>query len=91
MFLLTTIYEHNKKEVIRYLKFSIISALSATYCYYLINNAATVSKETEKLAYQSIQFIAALTVACLAQLKSLEICGPIIENRVHLIREKLTN
>lgn len=91
MFLLTTIYEHNKKEVIRYLKFSIISALSATYCYYLINNAATVSKETEKLAYQSIQFIAALTVACLAQLKSLEICGPIIENRVHLIREKLFN
>ena len=91
MLLLKTIYENNKKEVILYLKFSIVSALSATYCYYVINSISPETKETEKSLYLTIQFTIALTIFCLAQLKSLEICGPIIENRVHLIREKLFN
>jgi len=91
MLLLKTLYEHNKKEVILYLKFSIVSALSATYCYYVINSASSDSRDSEKLLYQSFQFIIALTIFCLAQLKSLEICGPVIENRVHLIRGKLFN
>jgi putative ATP-binding cassette transporter len=49
------------------------------------------TKDTEKSLYLTIQFTIALTIFCLAQLRSLEICGPIIENRVHLIREKLFN
>ena len=91
MLLLKTIYEHNKKDVILYLKFSIISALSATYCYYIINSVGEGTKGPEQLLYLTIQFIIALTIFCLAQLKSLDICGPIIENNVHLIREKLFN
>ena len=91
MLLLKTIYEYNKKDVILYLKFSIVSALSATYCYYVINSVGAEKKETEKLLYLTFQFIIALTVFCLAQLKSLEICGPIIENIVHHIRGKLFN
>ena len=89
MTLLLIIWSQGKEQILRFLRFSILSALSLTYCYYLINNSAHDSDSTGEKIYHIIQFLLALFVYCFSQLKSLELSGPIVENTVHKLRSNL--
>jgi putative ATP-binding cassette transporter len=86
MTLLIIIWSRERKQILRFLRFSILSAIGLTYCYYLINNSVSDSDSTGDKIYHIVQFLLALFVYCFSQLKSLELSGPIVENTVHSLR-----
>jgi len=89
MTLLLIIWNQSRSQILRFLRFSVLSAIGLTYCYYLINNSVSDSDSTGSKIYNIIQFLLALFVYCFSQLKSLELSGPIVENTVHCLRTNL--
>jgi len=89
MTLLLIIWSQSRGQILRFLRFSILSAIGLTYCYYLINNSVSDSDSTGDKIYHIVQFLLALFVYCFSQLKSLELSGPIVENTVHSLRSNL--
>ena len=89
MTLLIIIWSQERIQILRFLRFSILSAIGLTYCYYLINNSVSDSDSTGDKIYHIVQFLLALFVYCFSQLKSLELSGPIVENTVHSLRSNL--
>ena len=89
MTLLLIIWNQSRGEILSFLRFSFLSALSLTYCYYLINNSVSDSDTSYEKIYHVVQFLTTLLVYCFAQLKSLELSGPIVENTVHALRSNL--
>jgi len=89
MTLLLIIWNQSRDEILSFLRFSVLSALSLTYCYYLINNSVSDSDTSYEKIYHVVQFLTTLFVYCFAQLKSLELSGPIVENTVHALRSNL--
>jgi putative ATP-binding cassette transporter len=89
MTLLLIIWNQSKSQILKFLRFSVLSAIGLTYCYYLINNSVSESDSTGSKIYNITQFLLALFVYCFSQLKSLELSGPIVENTVHSLRTNL--
>jgi len=89
MTLLLIIWNQSRSQILSFLRFSVLSAIGLTYCYYLINNSVSDSDSTGSKIYNIIQFLLALFVYCFSQLKSLELSGPIVENTVHSLRTNL--
>ena len=89
MTLLLIIWSQSRGEILSFLRFSVLSALSLTFCYYLINNSVSDSDTSYEKINHIVQFLLTLFVYCLAQLKSLELSGPIVENTVHALRSNL--
>ena len=89
MTLLLIIWKQSRAEILVFLRFSILAALSLTFCYYLINNSVSDSATIHEKIYYVVQFSITMLVYCFAQLKSLKLSGPIIENAVHDIRSNL--
>ena len=89
MTLLLIIWSQSRGEILSFLRFSVLSALSLTFCYYLINNSVSDSDTSYEKINHIVQFLLTLFVYCFAQLKSLELSGPIVENTVHALRSNL--
>jgi putative pyoverdin transport system ATP-binding/permease protein len=89
MTLLLIIWNQSRNEIFIFLRFSVLSALSLTYCYYLINNSVSDSDTSYEKIYHVVQFLLTIFVYCFAQFKSLKLSGPIVENTVHEIRSNL--
>jgi putative ATP-binding cassette transporter len=89
MTLLLIIWNQSRGEILSFLRFSFLSALSLTCCYYFINNSVSDSDTSYEKIYHVVQFLTTLLVYCFAQLKSLELSGPIVENTVHALRSNL--
>jgi putative ATP-binding cassette transporter len=83
---------NDRKAIVRFFQFSAIAGLSSTYCFYQIMQASadpTQLTRGDGGFWSILQFLLALLVFCIAQLKALGQSGPIVEKAVHGIRNRL--
>lgn len=92
MSLLSLFERTDRSRIHRFLRFSAIAGLSSTYCFYLVMQAAEASGgdgPAEEGFWTVLQFLLALTVFSIAQLKALSTSAPIVEQAVHSLRARM--
>lgn len=89
MTLLLLLWSECKSDILKFFRLAMVSALSGTYCFFLLTQSAVLSEQSNLRFLQTVQFLISLSVYCFAQLRALDLSGPIIENTVHAIRTKL--
>lgn len=92
MILFSLLTHGDRKSVTRFFQFSALAGLGSTYCFYLVMQAAAAPSaltQGEGGFWSVLQFMVALVVFCIAQLKALGLSGPIVEQAVHRVRVRL--
>jgi len=82
----------DRPSIRRFFQLSAISGLSSTYCFYLVMQAAAdpgALTRGDGGFWALLQFLVALGVFCIAQLKALGLSGPIVEHAIHDVRTRL--
>lgn len=89
MRLLELLRATDRRRIYRFLQFSGLAGAASTYCFFLVVKAAedpTTLVEQESGFWSVLQFLLALFVFCIAQLRALTESAPIIEQAVHDLR-----
>lgn len=92
MTLFSLLTRSDRKAITRFFQFSAIAGLSSTYCFYLVMQAADAPgalTQGDGGFWAVLQFVVALIVFCIAQIKALDLSGPIVEQAVHSVRVRL--
>ena len=81
-----------RRRVHRFLQFSALAGVSSTYCFYLVMRASESPgslTDGDTGFWAIVQFLVALLVFCIAQLRALTESSPIVELAVHEMRARL--
>ena len=92
MSLIELLRSTERRRVHRFLQFSALAGVSSTYCFYLVMRASESPgslTDGDTGFWAIVQFLVALLVFCIAQLRALTESSPIVELAVHEMRARL--
>lgn len=86
------LHDEDRSRVRRFFKLAAVAGVASTYAFYLV--ATTARHPAELLEgdgafWTAIQFVAAVVIYCIAQLRGLVLSGLIVEERVHALRTRM--